>query len=454
MRRVANGITRAGWQETNRELGFTFDQDYWREGPFYDFSLAEILVLEEAAAQLQRMCVAAGDHMVRQCPRYHREARSKGYLEQVCTPADCLLTRIGIPEFAHEQIIRTWLDNSPEAWQHADKDLFGTHAYAKPGADFSPSVYGRFDFWYAGAGTQPKLLEYNAQTPTSLLEAAVIQWHWLEQTMQTWHPERQWSSVHERLIAAWQRNIAELRAARPWLPEKPVIHFAYDGRERSGEDLTNAAYLMETALQAGFPTRLLTMSEIGLDMADSSMRYQGAPIDIIFILYPWEWLWHEEGGKPIFQNMADPLMRGTTWIEPPWTALWSGKALLPVLWELFPGHELLLPSYFEGQQPSSMRSYARKPLWSREGANVSLVRDGVTVAENPGGYGGEGYIYQELRELPEFDGHRPVLGVWMIDGEPAGLGIREGGLITGNTAYFAPHTIESYVGGASPGMSF
>ncbi len=448
MRRIANGMIRPSWEETNRSLGLVYGQDYWREGPFYDFELDEILVLEQAATTLHRMCVVAGDHMARQCPRSSRDVRHRSYLEQVCTPEDCLLTRIGIPEYAHEQIIRTWHDNSSEAWQHGDKDLFGTHAYAAQGTDYSPSVYGRFDLWYGGRGTTPKLLEYNAQTPTSLLEAAVVQWQWMEQTMQTWHPERHWSSMHDRLIAAWQRNMAELRAARPWLPEKPVIHFAYDGRESSGEDLMTAGYLMETAHQAGFPTELMTVADVGIDHADGSIRFNGKSIDVIFMLYPWEWVWHEEGGKPIFLNMADPTKRGTVWIEPPWTALWSGKALLAVLWELFPGNDLLLPAYFEQNKPASMTSFARKPLWSREGANVSLVRNGQTVAHNEGAYGSEGFIYQELKELPEFDGNHPVLGVWMIDGEPAGLGIREGGLITGNGSFFVPHTIGSYKGGS------
>jgi glutathionylspermidine synthase len=36
-------------------------------------------------------------------------------------------------------------------------------------------LYGRFDLAYRGDGP-PKLLEYNADTPTALFEAAVVQW--------------------------------------------------------------------------------------------------------------------------------------------------------------------------------------------------------------------------------------------------------------------------------------
>ena len=76
--------------------------------------------------------------------------------------------------------------------------------------------------------------------------------------------------MHERLVEAWRRNMAELRAARPWLPERPKIYFAYETSETSGEDRMNVAYLMETATQAGFPTELIAMSQIGVDQVDGS----------------------------------------------------------------------------------------------------------------------------------------------------------------------------------------
>jgi len=43
--------------------------------------------------------------------------------------------------------------------------------------------------------------------------------------------------------------------------------------------------------------------------------------------------------------------------------------------------------------------------------------------------------------LPGTGDQRPVIGCWMIDGTPAGMGIREDGPITGNGARFVPHII-------------
>lgn len=57
-----------------------------------------------------------------------------------------------------------------------------------------------------------------------------------------------------------------------------------------------------------------------------------------------------------------------------------------------------------------------------------------------GGYGEEGFIYQQLALLRDFGGKYPVLGSWVIDGESAGIGIRETDtLITDNYSRFVPH---------------
>ena len=127
-----------------------------------------------------------------------------------------------------------------------------------------------------------------------------------------------------------------------------------------------------------------------------------------------------------------------------------------MLWKLFGDDpergKYLLPAYFaeSSQAARADQSYAKKPIWGREGGSVTLVRDGVTLVDNPSEYGADGrYVVQELLELPSFDGLEgtvhPVIGSWLIDGEPAGMGIREGlgvdGLVTRDRCNFVPHVI-------------
>jgi glutathionylspermidine synthase len=367
MRRVAL-VPRSGWVERVERLGFSFhtgEAPYWDESACYELTAAEVDVLEATTAELHRLCMEAVDRVVRE-DRF-REMR--------------------IPELYAGLIRRSWNRRDP-------------------------ALLGRFDLCYAGSDA-PKLYEYNADTPTSLFEAAVVQWDWLESVA----PEAdQFNSLHERLIARWK----EMTVRGP-------VHFAcVRGHE---EDFVTTVYLEDTAAQAGLPTHRLFMDQIGWD----GLRFvdlTGQPISTIFKLYPWEWL--------IDEPFSSHLLR-EPWrvIEPAWKMILSNKAILPLLWEMFPGHPNLLPAYFEPQHLGG--EYAQKPILGREGANVTLHARGQSAGTS-GNYGASGFIYQALCLPPRFDGHFAVIGSWMIGDEPAGIGIRESALpITGNTSRFVPH---------------
>jgi glutathionylspermidine synthase len=285
-----------------------------------------------------------------------------------------------------------------------------------------PSIYGRFDLMYNGA-SPPKLLEYNANTPTSLLEAAVIQWSW---HLDTKRGADQFNSIHEKLIAQW-------REIKPWLQRGPLHFTSMD----NAEDLTTITYLRDTAEQGGIQTSALAISQIGWnDRAREFRDLDERRIENIFSLYPWEWLLQDFPG-PLIE--ACPAM---IWIEPIWKMMWSNKALLAVLWEMFPGHPNLLEADLDG--PRSMAEFVKKPLLSREGANITLQsRTGEVSTVGPYGVAGgaENHVYQALAPAATFDGMYPVLGSWYVtDQGAAGIGIRESdGPITGNLSRFVPH---------------
>jgi glutathionylspermidine synthase len=118
--------------------------------------------------------------------------------------------------------------------------------------------------------------------------------------------------------------------------------------------------------------------------------------------------------------------------------LLSNKGHLPILWELYPDHPNLLPAYDDAASLGS--SYVRKPKLSREGCNIAWFENGVALEENSGNYGEEGFVFQAAASLPDYDGNHPVFGVWVVDHEAAGLGIREDTRrITGNLSRFVPH---------------
>ncbi|MCE1189910.1 MAG: glutathionylspermidine synthase family protein [Ignavibacteria bacterium] len=378
---------RKNWIEKVEELGFTFhslDDLYWDESVAYEFSMQEILDLEKATNELHALCLDAVQKII----------DNKWF------------NRFGLSDDVADLIMQSW-----------DED--------------HPAIYGRFDLAYNAAlppGQRIKMLEYNADTPTSLFEAAVVQWYWLQEFNSNYD---QFNSIHERLIDYWKYLI-------PYLKSPGVVHFAC--LNENIEDLTTTEYMRDTATQAGLETELIYVEHIGYESEERSyFDMDEEVISNLFKLYPWEWMIKEEFAEGLFHNPLAPYF-----IEPAWKMLLSHKMILSILWELNPGHPLLLPAY---DSPDYFRShqmdYIGKPVLGREGNNISVCKNGLEQVETDGVYQDTQKIYQGLFALPDMNGCFPVLGSWVIGGEAAGMGIRESTtIITGNTSRFIPHYIK------------
>lgn len=385
MKRIAQ-TPRADWPQQLERIGFHFhsldeqnlprqvDRNtffYWREDVAYEFEVHEIEALYAAALDLNQRCLEAVQHVID-----HN-----------------LFARLAIaPDFA--ELIRT-------SW---DRD--------------EPTLFGRFDMTMDALGV-PKMYEFNADTPTSLIESSLAQWFWKEAV----RPDAdQFNSLHEALVSRWQWLRRHYRDAK-------VLHFAcmFD----SQEDVCNVEYLMDTALQAGWSVKLTDLEQVGSDGRGGFYDGDDQPMELVFKLYPWEWM----ATSDYRTELAGSAVR---WVEPPWKAVLSNKAILPILWDLFPGHPNLLEASFR-EATFAGRSYARKPFLSREGESVALVTPQGRF-ENPGEYGEEGFIYQAYASAQRFDDRYTTLGVWLVDDVPSGLCVREElGPIAKNTSFFVPH---------------
>ncbi len=368
---------RRNWQGKVEETGLLFhhteDGVWWNESAYYEFDAAQIDELDDAANELHSLCLAAVQHVI-----------DNDRFEELSIP------------FAAIPVIK-------KSWQRRQ-----------------PSLYGRFDFAYDGVNP-PRMLEYNADTPTSLLEASVTQWFWLQELF---GDADQFNSIHEKLGACWQ-NFGFNRDAGE------RIHFACVSDNL--EDLVTTTYLQDTAGEQGFMTERILMEDIGWDHPNRRFAdLREVPIRNIFKLYPWEWLIAEQFGGYLLETYEE-----MCWIEPIWKMILSNKGILPILWELNPGHPNLLEAYFDG--PVSLKDYVRKPKLSREGSNISIVKDSREI-QTSGTYGEEGFIYQALADIPCFDGNYPILGCWIVGDLSAGMGIREtSGPITYKGDRFVPH---------------
>ena len=221
-----------------------------------------------------------------------------------------------------------------------------------------------------------------------------------------------------------------------FFPNGGFVHFASD--PDFVEDRQTVRFLEDMARLAGLEPKFVPTTEIGLDADGRFVDQDNYIIGAMFKLYPWEDMLRE----PYAANIAGSR---TQFLEPPWKALLSNKALLPLLWERHPGHPNLLETYFD-DDPKVERlgnSYARKPLFSREGANVELWTNGRKGRVLDQGYGAEGWIRQELKPPPKFGANYPVVGSWVIGDQPAGVGVREDrGRVTRDRSRFVPHIIE------------
>lgn len=368
---------RPDWKSKVEALGLLFHsvegQPYWFEGAYYEFTKPEIDQLEVVTNELHKMCLDAVDYVIA-----HNRFRD-----------------LAIPEKAIPAIRKSW-----------DGDV--------------PAIYGRFDFAFDGM-SPPKLLEYNADTPTALLEAAVIQWHWLQERF----PQAdQFNAIWEGLVDKWKLLKSE------GFFKNNLVHCASDDNI---EDFMTITTMRDAAQEAGVPTEAILMKDIGWDSTDRCfVDLKNRPMQTVFKLYPWEWILDEE-----FSDMLLSIHDQVQWMEPIWKMILSNKGILAILWEMHPGHPYLLETHIGDQ--AGLYKYVKKPLLSREGANITIHAPGIAL-ETGGGYGEEGFVYQDYVPLTEFDGNFPVIGSWVIDDASAGIGVRESsGPVTDNWARFVPH---------------
>lgn len=378
---------RPDWREQAEGLGFHFHtidgERYWDETAYYAFTLEQI------------------EHDI-EAPTEALHDMALGLVSEV-VESEALLTRLGIgPQY--------W-DWIAESWRRRD-----------------PHLYARMDLSYAGTGPA-KLLELQYDTPTSLYEGAYFQWLWLEDQIRAGRlpvGTDQYNSIQDMLLEALA-TLAQQRLIGS------TMHFS--AVRESEEDRATVRYLRDCAHQVGITTREVVIEDIGLSREGWFTDEQDNVIQTLFKLYPLEYMMEERFGPEL-------TTRRMQLIEPAWKAVLSNKGVLALLWERHAGHPNLLPAHFVAPREAPAPGWVRKPLLSREGANIRITTPDGDCIETDGPYNDDAAIVQAFHPLPCFDGNYPLVGSWVIADTPAGIGIREDAtLITQNTSRFVPHAI-------------
>ncbi len=378
---------RKHWKALAQEFGFGFHtlygEPYWDESAYYQFTLEQIEKdLEDPTEEIHQMCLQAVDKVVND---------------------EYWLRKFQIPESMWQNVLTSWQQKEP-------------------------SLYSRLDFAYDGKG-HAKLYENNADTPTSLYESGFWQWLWLEDMVNNHQIRRdadQFNILQELLVERF-RTIALQQPGQ-------TLHFSCC--KDSIEDRGTVQYMEDCALEAGLSTSFVFVEDIGLNNNDEFVDFDDRAIRWMFKLYPWEFMFREEYAANLQQAKVN-------WLEPMWKSIISNKALLPLLWKMFPNHPNLLPAFFpDDKQASTLDSYVIKPVFAREGANVTIVENGKKTLQTDGPYGEEGMIYQAYQPLPKFGDNYTLIGSWLVNDKPAGISVREDATkVTQDTSRYLPHII-------------
>lgn len=297
-------------------------------------------------------------------------------------------------------------------------------------------IYGRFDLAGGIDGKPIKLIEFNADTPTSLFETAIIQWAMLK--FNNINEAKQFNNLYEALVENFKRLITLEEDTSKFDEYYEGWKILFSSIAGNNEDENTTRLLEAAARDAGFECGFAFVDEVGFD-DDEGIFWNEKNWEYWFKLIPWEMIAIDESDlaliiKNIINNQKAIIL------NPAYTLLFQSKGIMKILWDLYPNHPLLLQSSFE---PLKGKKQVKKPFLAREGANVSIINsDGSIEAQNGGEYDNGKFLYQEFAEFAkDSNGDSYQAGVFFAF-EGCALGFRKGKDIIDNYSKFVGHIIE------------
>lgn len=297
-------------------------------------------------------------------------------------------------------------------------------------------IYGRFDLAGGIDGQPIKLIEFNADTPTSLFETALLQWALLKEN--NMDENKQFNNVYEAIKNNFKRLITmdeDVSSFEDNYDGWKILFSSIDGND---EEETTTKLLQQIATDAGFNTSFEYLGDVQFD-ADGISDADGNQYEYWFKLYPWEDIGTDEGElattlTSIMQNQEAIIL------NPAYTLLFQSKGMLKILSDLFPDSPYILKCSYE---PLEGVKKVEKTVFGREGANTKIISEsGDILSSVDGEYDNYKKIYQEYVEFPkDSSGSKYQAGVFFAY-EACGLSLRKGGEILDNMSKFVGHVIK------------
>jgi len=375
------------------QIGFEWhtdtDESSYLANQLVEVSEAEAEAYYEATNELYDMFVAAGEHVIE----------------------NDLLHDIGIPFNLVEQVKESW--ESDVHWH----------------------LYGRFDLAGGIDGKPIKLLEFNADTPTALFETAIVQWAMLKQNGMD--ESNQFNVLYDALLDNFKRLVTLEESVDGFDERYDGWKFLFTSIRGNAEEENTVKLLQYIATEAGYDTEFAYIDDIEFDSKEGIFVGEQS-YELWFKLIPWEDIAIEE--SDLAALIGDIVANQKAIIfNPVYTLMFQSKAILSILWELYPNHPLLLET---SSEPLEGKKQVKKPIYGREGGSVSIIEsDGTVSYHEDGEYDEFDSIYQEYVELPrDPQGNKYQAGVFYAY-EACGLGYRKGGEVMNNMSKFVGHVV-------------
>ncbi len=297
-------------------------------------------------------------------------------------------------------------------------------------------LYGRFDLAGGLDGKPIKLLEFNADTPTALFETAIIQWAILKKN--NLEEESQFNALYEALVDNFKRLVTLDEDVSTFEERYDGWSFLFTSIKGNSEEENTVKLLQHIATEAGFETEFAYIDDIEFSDEDGIV-YNDKSYELWFKLIPWEDIALEESDLAMLLTNIIKNQKAIIF-NPAYTLLFQSKGLLKILWDLYPNHPLLLEAAFE---PLDNQKQVKKPIFGREGGNVSILdKDANTIESIEGDYENHKMVYQAYTELAtDTQGLSYQAGVFYAY-EACGLGFRKGGKILDNMSKFVGHLVK------------
>ena len=297
-------------------------------------------------------------------------------------------------------------------------------------------VYGRFDL-AGGIDDKPiKLIEFNADTPTSLFETALLQWGILKYNKLD--EEKQFNNVYEAISQNFKRLITLFDDPESFDEHYEGWKILFSSISNNAEEERTTRLLQQMASDAGFATAFEYLENVHFDENGIYDAKENA-YEYWFKLYPWEDIAIDE---PELATTLTTIMQNQNAIilNPAYTLLFQSKGMMKILCDLFPDSPYLLKTSFE---PLVGVKQVEKTVFGREGANTKIINADTSISqEQDGPYANHKKIYQEYVEFPpDAEGAKYQAGVFFAY-EACGLSFRRGGEIMDNMSKFVAHVIK------------